>query len=528
MKKAISLIYLVMVVVLLAISCIGYKAVNFKIYNPLLDEAISVIEPVEMVEVSEDIKEFYFILEDDTRVDQCLEFFTNHQRAAVYLDGELVYTLEGGNSIFGKTTGSKFNFVACPSGTKEIKVVIEAVYPQVRDREYEFLYGDDNAIYQQIVKNSIWTCIVSVLILFMGMFMVFYWCLMHKKSLMNPGLFYFGIFTLVLGGWLLIETDFMTLVMEDRALQSFCGYVLLMCLIIPFVLYTSCFFNMENKYVIGILCVASFVNIVSCTALHMTGIIEFKQSVYFTHGMMVAGITYMFVCLVKHFRRMGFDRKVRTNAIGAGTLALAVLVDLYSYYKGIQNTDVIGRIAFMLYILLLGIDNASESIKQINLGRKAELYREMAVTDMLTGLYNRNAFDTWENENTNFTETMIVTFDLNDLKWCNDTLGHALGDKYIADAAAMIQRVFGKIGDCYRIGGDEFCAVIKNAERVDIEVYLERLKRLQKEYNAHSKEVQIQIACGYATFSEVDKNIENTRSRADVVMYQNKKQLKNS
>jgi len=37
----------------------------------------------------------------------------------------------------------------------------------------------------------------------------------------------------------------------------------------------------------------------------------------------------------------------------------------------------------------------------------------------------------------------------------------------------------------------------------------------------------MQIACGYATFEEVDLNIEGTRSRADARMYANKKAIKN-
>ena len=528
MRKAISIIYLFMVLILLTIIWIGYKEVTFEMYNPLYEEEVWIIEPTRVEQKTEDIKELYFELEDNSGMDQCLEFFTNHQRVKVYLDGELVYTLEGGKSVFGKTTGSKFNFITCPNGTKEIKVEIEAVYPQVRDRHYEFLYGDNSAIYQHIMKGSIWTSMISVLIMFIGIFMAAYWCLMHKKTLMNPGLFYFGVFTIVLGAWLLIETDFMTLLMTDRAMQSFIGYILIMLLFVPFVLYTSCFFNVENKFVVGTLCTASFANLIICTTLHMAGIVEFKQTVYFTHVMLGVGLSFMFICLIRHFMKMGFDRKIRTNAIGGAMLAMAVIVDLFGYYKGVQNTDALGRIAFLCYIVLLGLDNASESIKQINMGRKAELYREMAITDMLTGLYNRNAFDSWESESSNFTETMLVTFDLNNLKWCNDSLGHAQGDKYIADAASMIQRVFGKLGDCYRIGGDEFCAVVKNANRIDVEVYLERLSRLQNEYNAHSKDVKIHIACGYAVFNEKDQNIENTRSRADVVMYENKKNMKNS
>lgn len=528
MKKTISLLYTLVFLILVILSYAGTRVAGYDVYQPLNSNDISSIEPTQVVRVNEDIREYYFELSDDSQMGKTIVFYTNHQRVSAYLDGELVYSLIGGNSIWGRTTGSKFNFIPCPNGAKELKLVIEAIYPEVREHEFEFFYGDGSIIYEKILKNSVWALLSSVLIIFMGIFLAGYWCIMHKKALINPGLVYFGIFTTILGLWLMTETDFMTLIAVDRAVQSFIAYVLLMMLMVPFVLYINYFFEIENKKAVHMMCAASILDTIICVILHMTGIREFKQTVFFTHILIVIGIGYMGGCLVGRFIKRGFDPKVRTNAIGVLLLAGTVGIDMYGYYTEAQSTDVVGRIGFMFYILLLGMDNASESIKQINIGRKAELYREMAVTDLLTGLHNRNAFDSWENENKDFSGIMLVTFDLNNLKWCNDTLGHALGDKYIADAATMIRRVFGRLGTCYRIGGDEFCAVIKDAGHIDIESYLERLQRLQKEYNVHSKDVQIEIACGYAVFNEKDKNIEHTRSRADASMYQNKKNMKES
>lgn len=527
-KNILSYIYILLFLISLILSYLGTRVAGYEVYQPLNSTEVSMIEPVRVVQVNEDVREFYFELENNSPLTQTLEFYTNHQRVDAYLDGELVYSLIGGNSIWGRTTGSKFNFISCPNEAKELKLVIEAIYPAVRTHDFEFFYGLENVIYANMLKNSIWGLLVSVLIIFIGFFLVAYWCVMHKKALINPGLLHLGVFTIIFGLWIMTETDFMTLIAVDRAVQSFIAYLLLMLVMMPFVLYVNYFFEVENKKVVYTMCAMSIANTIICLTLHMTGIMEFKQTVFFIHILIAVGLGYMFVCLVGRFLKRGFDAKVRTNAIGIVLFVGTVGIDLYGYYTKARSTDVVGRIGFMFYILLLGIDNASESIRQINIGRKAELYREMAITDLLTGLYNRNAFEAWENENSDFSDMMLVTFDLNDLKGCNDTFGHAAGDKYIADSAAMIRRVFGRIGTCYRIGGDEFCTVVKNASRINIEGYLERFRRLQKEYNAYSKEVKIQVACGYAVFNEQDKNIENTRSRADASMYKNKKTLKES
>ena len=91
----------------------------------------------------------------------------------------------------------------------------------------------------------------------------------------------------------------------------------------------------------------------------------------------------------------------------------------------------------------------------------------------------------------------------------------------------MIGTVFQDKGKCYRIGGDEFCSVMKS-EETDIEQsFFDELRELEKEYNQNSSIEQIAIAYGYAWFDESqDGSLMDTRNRADVMMYENKKRMK--
>lgn len=146
----------------------------------------------------------------------------------------------------------------------------------------------------------------------------------------------------------------------------------------------------------------------------------------------------------------------------------------------------------------------------------------------MTGLYNRTAFESWEECVKDYTDIGIVTFDLNNLKWRNDNLGHAEGDAYIVMATSVIKAVLARHGKCYRIGGDEFCTVIMKGKGFD---YERHIKRIQKEFAAAAKECrengEMGIACGYALFDgSVDKDFEDTRGRADTNMYEDKKTLK--
>ena len=59
---------------------------------------------------------------------------------------------------------------------------------------------------------------------------------------------------------------------------------------------------------------------------------------------------------------------------------------------------------------------------------------------------------------------MIIVFDLNDLKKCNDKNGHMVGDEYIVASSKIIKKTFMEYGRVYRIGGDEFCVLMPNIE----------------------------------------------------------------
>ena len=115
-------------------------------------------------------------------------------------------------------------------------------------------------------------------------------------------------------------------------------------------------------------------------------------------------------------------------------------------------------------------------------------------------------------------------FYLNKLKKCNDTLGHEKGDRYIRCSADLIQQVFGDIGKCYRMGGDEFCVLLKGVPQEECAKRVQRLKNRVDESNRENPdEFPIQIACGYKIYdSKLDFDLGDTLRRADKMMYHEK------
>lgn len=166
-------------------------------------------------------------------------------------------------------------------------------------------------------------------------------------------------------------------------------------------------------------------------------------------------------------------------------------------------------------------------MEKLHEGQKAAIYKELALKDILTGLYSRNAYDEWERDNQHPDKTAIVMLDLNNLKKCNDRYGHEAGDAYLKKASEMITNAFAQENTVYRIGGDEFCVIMSDAQESSIEGAMDRLKELQKQHNGTGHSVEVEIACGYALYDDnVDRNFVDTRKRADTHMYENKRMLK--
>ena len=205
-------------------------------------------------------------------------------------------------------------------------------------------------------------------------------------------------------------------------------------------------------------------------------------------------------------------------------------VDIVVYYvSNGTSMMVLGMVGFLTYIIVLGVRSVKETRRLMAIGIQARKYEEMAYHDQLTGILNRTAYAEYiEQKDFSPENSIVVMFDLNNLKKCNDTLGHEKGDRYIRCSAELIEKVFGDIGKCYRMGGDEFCVLLKG---VSLEECGKRVQRLKVEVDrcnqSNPKEYPIQIACGYKLYdSEVDYDLGDTLRRADKMMYHEKFAMK--
>ena len=152
-----------------------------------------------------------------------------------------------------------------------------------------------------------------------------------------------------------------------------------------------------------------------------------------------------------------------------------------------------------------------------NLEERREALRSVAETDSLTNLPNRYRFEKYIlGAGDRGYSLAILMFDINYLKETNDTMGHSAGDKLIRKAARCIASCFGE--NSFRIGGDEFVAVIKDCERETIQQLIDRFEEA-------ARKEKVSVSLGYAYTEEIgDTSLKEMIDEADKQMYVQKQE----
>ena len=150
-----------------------------------------------------------------------------------------------------------------------------------------------------------------------------------------------------------------------------------------------------------------------------------------------------------------------------------------------------------------------------------EKYIYTSNTDGLTKCFNRRAYDV-DMENLDLSsEWAYISLDLNGLKQANDTFGHSAGDELICAAANCMKFAFASYVKIYRIGGDEFVALLTQSV-TDLESILQVFDSSIQDWHGKYSNSMF-VSYGVVKSSEQDfDSIHSVSKLADERMYKSK------
>ena len=170
----------------------------------------------------------------------------------------------------------------------------------------------------------------------------------------------------------------------------------------------------------------------------------------------------------------------------------------------------------------------SEKVQELR--SKLKLAQHEAVTDYLTNIANRAAFDRvirqWLEQGKPF---VLAILDLDHFKTVNDTYGHRIGDKVILCAAHWISETIRPTDMLARFGGDEFAVLLQGASLKTSEDKFTRVLAdiANRSYvfskNAQKQEVRFTMSCGLTESASGDTP-DDMIHRADEALYTAKKE----
>jgi diguanylate cyclase (GGDEF)-like protein len=156
------------------------------------------------------------------------------------------------------------------------------------------------------------------------------------------------------------------------------------------------------------------------------------------------------------------------------------------------------------------------------------LWRNLALVDPLTGLYNRRfaerrlKSEMARAERRGYALTLVV-FDLNSFKAINDRFGHAAGDAVLKEFGARLSKAVREMDLAARLGGDEFLVLLAECDASKIPTVLARLQSIEAEFEG--KRIPVTFSVGWREYQR-GQQPEELLDLADKALYSDKQSRK--
>lgn len=440
---------------------------------------------------------------------------------------EIIYELSS-DGLLNRSVGTNTNMIYVPDDSegKTISIRIIGCYESITYTEVEFLYGEKydfllyyfntdkfNIILDLImIIIAIMVCLVSVVVI------------IYRREKVD--MMYLGLFLLTFSMWSISGSYVLEILLQQPIKILYTCYISLYLTPVFLLMYirNKTYGNNIKKRTVTRIILVHLLLIALVELLQLFNIRDVRQTIFIVQLMILAEAVVVFRYTYYRFR-IATKVSVANKTIPVIALSLTLISVVYTIlqYTITSEVDPLAiSIVLVIYIGALVADSFSEIWNDIMTLHKNVELRTIAYTDELTHIKNRNAFisDTRDMKLDNIT---VITFDLNSLKYYNDNFGHDKGDKLLVGMASVLTDIFGE--RAYRVGGDEFHAIV---ESDDVDKLLVMFEREELKFNQSTKDgIILRAAYGYEEYDgNEEHNLQYMINKADEKMYTHKKLLK--
>lgn len=400
-----------------------------------------------------------------------------------------------------------------------------------RYRIEEVFIGSGNAVTNFHYKNGAVTLIIVFVMLFLAA--VAFCVAMYLRFVKMQDCRFANVacFLLICAIWCATDSSIVQHFTNLSPVTCAVSFYAFMLLAVPMVHFLRNTRELKKYRILDWLQSAFYVNALGQGLLNYLDVFEFVEMLFVTHVLLIGSVCTAAWILVKEYR----DKQVREIKIILDAFVMLSgggLTAIFLYWLlEIPYYEVIFECGILVFVMLLLSGIVMSMTDNIRFKTEMLVYQRLAKEDRLTGMKNRRAFEEYlaelQGKADTYENVALIFMDLNQLKIVNDCHGHNAGDELLIASAKCIQNTFGAEGQCYRIGGDEFCAIVENPMKTEAE-WFENLDNEIRMYNKNSR-YRMSIARGLSYLKDengVVKTMSNWKYEADLKMYENKGRMK--
>ena len=485
-------------------------------------------------ESPDEIRSFTHTLDSTGINGRSLCMITHNINFSVYLDEQKIYEFKpklGG--VYGSRYGEAVHTIPLPSYSGEKTLKISAVSLRTDGTSgCNKLYLSDSRIFlRDIAEYDGLKFAFCILTFIFGVILFIIAIIEDRMCGKMIETVCLGAIALIVSTWIASQTLTMHFICHNPAMLRVLEYNSLNALPIPVLTFSAAYTHSLKNRAYLIITFGSAVHTVGTFILVCLKVIDYSNHLIITHIIIALGVILIIYLIIKSIIKKVISRSKGIYIISAmSMLMLGGIADMLRYYVRRTETAFITVVGLIVFTTILAIYEYHRIIDMQVKASKTELMQTIAMEDALTGLGSRAAFVAYENEimKRNEGSCLFIHFDVNNLKKVNDVYGHAEGDKHIIATANVLRESFGDVAKIFRVGGDEFFAVLDHDSAKEMYVLgVSKLIKAQQAYNEkENPPVLLAIAYGMAEYDYSLHNPETAERLADSRMYEEKRRMK--
>lgn len=347
---------------------------NFEIYQSRTGDGLMVVGGNSCREVENAnapigvIKEYTFTIDKGLERDTYLSFYTVHQYAEVYIEGQLVYSMKPSGKLFTRTIGSNWSMVPLcrEDAGKEIRVNIIPVYESFRNREVQFLVGSRLSVFLDRLGQDWPQLLLSVMAMIVG---IMFCCIAVYKMICersDGGLAALGLFSVMMGLWRLTDTRFTPFLAPGKPILMFyISVAVLMIGMVPLIKSLEARFNKTSRRMLDGYCIAAAVVCIVQLLFQIFGGVDLRENFYIIHLVIGFGVIVFVGNVI--YDRIKYPQSQYGSVSPKVSLILVagVVADVVAFYvRGTSSGLLFTLLAMLIYIIFIGANMVFHHIRQ--------------------------------------------------------------------------------------------------------------------------------------------------------------------